>query len=427
MQDATPSRRWLERVAEPGVRARLRRSGAVLLEGPKAAGKTALAGTLAKSAVMLDRDTAMRQAATVDPNLVLDGDRPRLIDEYQLVPGLWDAVRGRIDDTGAKGQFILTGSATPDDTDPTRGRRHTGAGRIVSVRLRTLTLHELAPSPDPVSIGDLLDGIHPTPGDHGRITVPDIAATICRGGLPTNLDLSDDDANAANADYLEIIAEVDIRRLDGTARDPELVARFIRSWARNTATDAALTTIGRLGDDHPLSIATVHAYTTALRRLFITEDQPAWAPRLRSRVRLHKTPKRHLADPGLAAAALRTEPSRLLGPEIGTLGFLFESQVVHDLRVHADANNATVMFYRDNKDLETDAIIEDRTGRWIAAEVKLGPSAIDAGAATLLALKAKVDDDTRARCGALVVVTTDSPTYRRDDGVLVASAAALGP
>lgn len=419
--------RWVDRTVTPAILDRLRRSGAVLIEGPKASGKTSLARTLTNSEVMLDRNIAMRTAAAIDPTLVLDGAPPRLIDEYQIVAGLWDAVRGRIDDTGAKGQFILTGSATPDDSDTSTGRSHTGAGRIVTVRLRTLTLNELAPSPAPVSLADLLSGIHPEAGDHGRIIVPDLATRICRGGLLVTIGLSDDDAMAANTDYLDILAEVDIARVDGIARDPDLVTRFIRSWARNTATDAALTTMARLGSDHTLTDATVQSYVRALRRLFLIEDQPAWKPGLRSRVRLATTPKRHLGDPGLAAAALGTDPDQLLGPEIETLGFLFESQVVHDLRVHADLHRANVAFYRDNKGLETDAVVVDHNGRWVAFEVKLGPAAIDAAAATLLNLHAKVDDVVRERCGALVVISTDTPTYRRDDGVLVTSAAAVGP
>lgn len=422
-----PAGTWIDRIATHQIHDRLRRTGGVLIEGPKACGKTALARRFTASEVLLDRDTAMRQAAEATPELVLDGPSPRLLDEYQLVPGLWDAVRGRIDDTGAKGQFILTGSATPDDADPVSGRRHTGARRIAPVRLRTLTLHELAPSPYAVSLARLLAGDPPDPGDHGRITVPDLAVHICRGGWPNSLDLDDNDAAEANTDYLDMVAEVDIERVDGVHRDPELVRRFIRSWARNSATDASLASLAQVGDDHVIAQDTRQSYRRALGRLFIIEDQPAWKPALRSRIHLRSTPKRHLADPSLAAAALGTDPDRLCGPEIETLGFLFESQVVHDLRVHADRHRADVTFYRDNKGLEIDAIVEDRGGRWAAFEVKLGPRAVDGAATTLLALHGKVATAARDRCGALVVVTTDTPTYTRPDGVLVTSAAALAP
>lgn len=408
------------RVVEGLVTSRLKTHGGVLITGPKAVGKTTTALTFAASDVRLDQDRAALTAARIDPRIILDGAVPRLIDEYQLVDGLWEAVRGRIDDLGKKGLFLLTGSATPEE-----GRRlHTGARRIAPVSMRTMTLLERGLSSGAVSIGALLDG-EPAPRVADGIGVPEAAEALCIGGWPDNLDLGLDQALEANADYLEMIVHTDIRRVDGVKRDPGGVSRLITSYARNVATDAALRTIGRAAE-RPLSETTLHDYLNALRRLFLIEDQESWSPSLRSRIRLAATPKRHLADPSLAVAALGATPERLLGPEIELLGFLFESQVVHDLRVYAEPHRASVRFYRDNKGLEVDAVVEARDGRWIAVEVKLGQYRIDEGARKLLALRRKLTDEVVGRCGALVVVGADTPTYTRPDGVVVTSVAALG-
>lgn len=393
----------------------------MLLTGPKAVGKTTTARRFAASEVRLDRDPAALAAARADPRLVLDGATPRLIDEYHLADGLWNAVRGRVDDLGDKGLFLLTGSSTPED-DPTS---HSGARRIAPVAMRTLTLLERGLSSGAVSVRALLEGdavAAPAPG----LDVSQAIEALAVGGWPDNLDLSVDDALDANADYLDVIVNTDIRRVDGVRRDPDGVRRLLSSYARNVATDASLRALGRAAET-PLSEATLHDYLGALRRLFLIEDQPAWKPRLRSRIRLAGTPKRHLADPSLAVAALGATPKRLLGPEIELAGYLFESQVVHDLRVYAQASRGIVRFYRDNKGLEVDAIIEARDGRWIGVEVKLGVARIDEAARNLLAMRAKLSAEAGDLCGALLVVVADTPTYTRPDGVVVTSLAALGP
>lgn len=409
------------RVVEQQIAARLRTHGAVLINGPKAAGKTTTARWFAASEVRLDRDRAWLVAAQLDPNLVLDGEHPRLIDEYQLADGIWNAVRGRVDDLGRKGLFLLTGSATPqrDQAD------HTGARRIAPVTMRPMSCYERGISSGEVSIASLLDGHEPDFGQHG-LTVREAIEAVAIGGWPDNLGLTLADALDANVDYLHMMVNTDIHRVDNVRRDPDGVRSVLASYARNVATDATLRTIGRCSES-PMSEATLHAYLRAVRRLFLIEDQPAWKPNLRSRVRVAATPKRHLADPSLAVAALAATPQRLLSTEIELAGFLFESQVIHDLRVYAEAQRAGVRYYRDNKGLEVDAIVEAPDGRWIAMEVKLGHQRVDEGAANLLALRGKVAESTRARCGALVVVVADSPTYRRPDCVLVTSLAALGP
>ncbi len=410
-----------ERIVEKLVEARLRTHGGVLLTGPKAVGKTTTARCFAASEVRLDQDTAALTAAQTDPRLVLDGEPPRLIDEYQLAPGIWNAVRGRIDDHGGKGLFLLTGSSTPESEE----RSHTGARRIAAIRMRTLTLFERGLSSGAVSVGALLDGSPAEPEPH-RLSVTEAIEALSIGGWPDNLTLTPADALDANADYLDTIVHTDVHRVDGVRRDPDGLRRLLASYARNTATDASLRTIARTAE-RPLGETTLHDYLRALGRLFLIEDQASWKPQLRSRVRLAATPKRHLADPSLAVAALGATPERLLGPEIELAGFLFESQAIHDLRVYAQPHRGEVRFYRDNKGLEIDAIVETADGRWLAAEIKLGHHRVDEGARNLLALRAKLSPAANAACGALLVVVADSPTYMRPDGVLVTSIVSLGP
>jgi hypothetical protein len=410
-----------KRIVEELIARRLGTHGAVIITGPKAVGKTTTARMFAASEVRLDQDRAARTAAETDPRLVLEGEHPRLIDEYQLAAGMWDAVRGRIDDLGKKGLFLLTGSATPED-DPAH---HTGARRIAPVPMHTMTFLERDLSTGHASVGDFLNGDPVRSGPH-ELTVSNAIEAIAVGGWPDNLDLTPLEAMDANADYLDMIVHTDVHRVDGVRRDPDGVRRLLASYARNVATEASLRTIGRTAED-ALSEPTLHDYLRALKRLFLVEDQENWRPSLRSRVRLAATPKRHLCDPSLAVAALGATPERLLGPEIELAGFLFESQVVHDLRVYAQPHRATVRFYRDNKGLEVDAVVESTNGRWGAFEIKMGHYRAEEGARNLLALRDKLTDEVNARCGALVVVVADSPTYTRPDGVIVTSIAALGP
>jgi uncharacterized protein len=410
-----------ERIVERLLEARLRTHGAVLLTGPKAVGKTTTARCFAASEVRLDQDRAALTAARTDPRLLLDGDPPRLIDEYQLADGVWNAVRGRIDDLGGKGLFLLAGSSTPE----TEARSHTGARRIAAVRMSTMTLLERGLANGAVSVGALLAG-SPIEADTHRLTVTEAIEALAIGGWPDNLGLAAADALDANADYLDVIVHADIHRVDRVRRDPDGVRRLLASYARNVASDASLRAIARSAE-RPLGESTLHDYIRVLERLYLIEDQPAWKPALRSRVRLAATPKRHLADPSLAVAALGATPQRLLGPEIELAGFLFESQAIHDLRVYAQPHRGEVRFYRDNKGLEVDAIVEAADGNWLAAEIKLGHHRVDEAARNLLALREKLSPAAKAACGALLVVVADSPTYMRPDGVLVTSIASLGP
>jgi len=403
--------------------ARLSAVGAVVVEGPKACGKTLTARQLAASEVLLDVDANARQAIAVDPALVLDGPTPRLLDEWQIEPAIWNHVRRAIDARSEPGQFILTGSAVPAD-DITR---HTGAGRIGRLRMRPMSLFESGASSGGIMLAELLEGRMNSSADPG-LTVADIAEEVSRGGWPGLRGRSARSALLAVRDYLDEIARVDVSRVDGTHRDPGRVARLLASLARNVGTHAAATTLAKDagGADGPLKDDTVRDYLAALERLMVVEDQPAWAPHLRSSHRLRTAPKRHFVDPSLAVAALRATPARLLG-DLNLLGFLFESLVVRDLRVYAQAADARVSQYRDSGGLEVDAIVEAGDGRWLAFEVKLGHGQIDDAAASLLRFAARVDT---ARCGApalLGVIVATGYGYRRKDGVAVIPIGALGP
>lgn len=416
---------YVDRVTDGELEQLLRTSGAVVVEGPKACGKTATARRHAASEVLLDVDAAARRAAELDPSLVLDGATPRLIDEWQVVPGVWNHTRRRVDDRALPGQFILTGSASPAD-DVTR---HSGAGRIARLRMRPMSLHETGHANGDVSIRAALEGGLAVRSADPGLALTDVAECVCTGGWPALLQASLETALRWNRDYVEEIRRTDIRQVDGVARDPERVGRVLRSLARNVATEATTTTIAADagGADGPLKDDTVRDYVTALERLMVIEHQPAWSPQLRSRSQLRRSPKRHLVDPSLAAAALRATPARLLA-DLSTLGLLFESLVVRDLRVYAQPADAVVTHYRDNTGLEIDAIVDTGDGRWLGFEVKLGgDDAIDAAASALLRFADRVDNAHAGEPALLAVIVATGYGYVRDDGIAVIPIGALGP
>lgn len=411
------------RVVDGELATRLASSGAVVVEGPRACGKTSTARQVAASEVLLDVDETAREAVAVDPTLVLAGDVPRLIDEWQIEPSIWNHIRRAIDDRGEPGQFILTGSAVPMD-DITR---HTGAGRLTRLRMRPMTLFETGHATGTASVEGLLNGERPAGPDPG-LSVRDLVERVAVGGWPGHLGLEVPAALQAVRDYLEEIRRVDVRRVDDTRRDPERVGRLLRSIARNVATEAPATTLAAdvAGSDGGLHDDTVRDYYTALERLMIVEDQPAWAPHLRSRSILRRSPKRHFVDPSLAVAALRASPERLL-EDLSLFGLLFESLVIRDLRVHAQAADGRVYHYRDNTGLEVDAIVEAADGRWAAFEVKLGVGHAERGAERLIRFAQRVDTRRSGEPTALVVVTGTGYGYVREDGVVVVPVGSLGP
>jgi len=420
--DPKPSLDYRPRVADAELAARLAATGAVVIDGPRGCGKTETARQAAASEVRLDVDDEARAAGLLAPALLLDGDRPRLIDEWQLVPAIWNQVRREVDATGGRpGQFILTGSAVPTD-DVTR---HSGALRFSRLRMRPMSLAEAGYSTGDISLKDLLDGAEPRAVDPG-LTINDLAERITVGGWPNLQDRTIDEALIALRGYLDETRRVDLVRVDGIGRDPENVARVLRSLARNVATGASAREIAADvgGAEGPIDHHTVLAYLAALSRIFVVEDLPAWSPGLRSRTILRGAPTRHFVDPSLAVAALGTTPDRLLR-DVETLGFLFESLVVRDLRIHAQALDGSVFHYRDSTDLEADAIVECRDGAWAAFEVKLGQGGIDRAAESLLRVAARVDPAKHGKPAVLGVITGWGYGYRRPDGVAVIPIGAL--
>lgn len=414
---------YYPRIADRELVSRLESAGAVVIEGPKACGKTVLARQIARSEILLDIDANARQAIAVDPNLVLAGDVPRLIDEWQIEPTIWNHIRRAVDERRAVGQFIMTGSAVPAD-DITR---HTGAGRISRLRLRTMSLQETHHSSGGASLQKLLTGEFAACPDPG-LNLKDVIELICHGGWPGNIGLSNNAHLTAQRDYLEEIQRVDITRVDGVRRDPNNVGRVIRSLARNVATLVSARTIAADagGADGPLDDDTVREYLSALQRLMIYEEQPAWSPHLRSRSILRKSPKRHFVDPSLAVAALGATPELLLG-DLKLLGTLFESLANRDLSIYGRANDASVYHYRDNTGLEVDAIVENRLGDWCAFEVKLGTGQVDEAAASLLKFRDRIDVDKSKAPATLGVIVSSGYGFMRKDGVAVIPIGALGP
>lgn len=411
------------RVVDTELANRLASTGAVVIEGPKACGKTATARQHAASEVLLDVDENARRAVAIDPGLVLAGAVPRLIDEWQIEPAIWNHIRRTVDKRGAPGQFILTGSAVPAD-DITR---HTGAARLTRLRMRPMTLSEAGHSTNVASLQGLLTTGIGSVADPG-LPLSLIVERLAVGGWPGLQRHAVPDALQAVRDYLGEIRRVDIGRVDQVRRDPEKVGRLLRSLARNVATCVAVSTLAADtgGADGALTNNTVHEYLAALERLMIIEDQPAWAPHLRSRSRLRNAPKRHFVDPSLAVAALRATPERLLG-DLELLGCLFESMVVRDLRVYAQHADAEVYHYRDNTGLEVDAIVQSADGRWAAFEVKLGHGQIDEAAANLLKFGERVDTAKSGAPATLGVIVATGYGYRRHDGVAVIPFGAMGP
>jgi uncharacterized protein len=372
----------------------------------------------------LDVDGQARSAAKLTPDLVLIGETPRLIDEWQRVPEIWDHIRRAVDERQAQGQFILTGSMIPGDEKV----RHSGAGRIARLTMRPMSLYETGESTGEVSLSALLSG-ESYVGSRSEITVPDIADLISVGGWPLNLGRSDPVAIRANRDYLGEVARMDLWAVEGIRRAPQKVRRVLQTLGRNVATEMKVAKVAADtgGVDGPLDRATVDKYLAALERLFLLETQPPWATHLRGRARLRQAHRIHFVDPSLAVAALRATPDQLRG-DLNFLGFLFESLVVRDLRIYGQAIDAQVCHYRDSDQLEVDAIVESGTGEWAAFEVKLGDTErIDEGARNLLRFAAKVDTSKCGEPAVLGIITATEYGYAREDGVVVIPIGNLGP
>ena len=402
---------YIARIADAQLEAALRRQGGVLIQGPKGCGKTETASRQAGSILNVETDPSVPLAMATDPRLLLDGEAPRLVDEWQLHPRLWDFARHEIDRRKAKGQFIFTGSTAPG----VNATRHSGAGRFARLTMSTMTLFESGESDGSVSLRDVVAGKSPafaTP----PLEFADLANRMCRGGLPYNMDLSLEDAIQNVRDYMQTVAGVDIHTVGDVTRDSERVRRVLRSIARAVATELNLQTIAT---DVEVSRDTARDYLDALSQIFVSVDQPAWSTHLRSKATLRKSPKRHLADPSFAMAVLERGPHHLM-QDPRYFGQLFESLVVHELRA---LTGKTVYHARLNTKLEVDAVVSfDDVD--LLVEVKLGytPEILDHAADTLKRFADQLEQET-----VLLIVTSGGPVHRRADGVIVAPIGALGP
>ncbi len=410
---------YLSRLCDIELQLALQSSGAVLIEGAKWCGKTSTASKAAASVLyMQDPDNAgsYQSVAGAKPSLLLRGETPRLIDEWQMAPVLWDAVRFEVDKRGEPGQFILTGSAVPSDNVIA----HTGTGRISRLMMRPMSLFESLESNGAISLRALFNGQQGDVGAVSDLSIEQIAFVLCRGGWPASIKLRGSTALRMALDYVEAVINYDVSRVDEVEKNPERVRVLLRSLARNIATTANYQTIQEdiEATDTTVSDRTISSYMNALRRIFVVEDLPAWAPSLRSKTAIRTSVKRHFVDPSIATGVLRTNPQGVLN-DFPFFGFLFEALCTRDIRVYAQANDGDVFHYRDKSGLEADLIVRLRDGRWAALEVKLGAKQIDEAAKNLLALQARVDREKMGEASFLMIVTGGQFAYRRSDGIWV--------
>ena len=423
---------YRKRICDELLRLQLECSGAVLVEGAKWCGKTCMAEQQAASVIRLqdpDRAEAYRLMLGAQPSRLLEGAQPRLIDEWQDAPALWNGVRLYVDRHGGFGHFILTGSATPRRNDLDGPPRHSGTGRIARLRLRPMTSWESGESNGMVSLSSLFAGMHDLDGSC-EMKLEQLAFAICRGGWPVAVTAkSDKVARQQSVNYVQAIAEEDVQQVDGVERNPTRVMLLLRSLARNVSTMAANATLLEdiRANDMSASDKTIAQYLNALERIFAVENVPAWMPSLRSKTAIRTAAKRQFVDPSIAAAALKVKPAALL-EDVKTCGFLFESMVTRDLRVYAQTLDGEVCHYRDKSGLEADLIVRLPDGRWGAVEVKLGTWQIEEAAANLLKLKNKVNLEKVGEPAFLMVVSGTCPyAMRRPDGVLVVPVGCLKP
>lgn len=413
---------YRKRVADDILKRKLEGKGAVLIEGPKWCGKTTTAEQIAASILYMDDPEKKEQNLTMselNPKRLLKGAVPRLIDEWQLAPKLWDTVRFEVDHRGELGQFILTGSAVPADT---KEITHSGTGRFTWLTMRPMSLYESGDSTGDISLKVLFENTEEVDGT-ANLSLDRLAFLICRGDWPQAIDMRDEIALDQARDYYDAVVHSDINRADHVQKNPERVKRLMRSYARNQGGQVPNTVIAQdiaANDESPISEETVASYLDALRKIFVVEDMPAWNPNLRSKTAIRSSDTRYYIDPSIAAAALGVGPTDLLN-DLKTFGFLFETLCVRDLRVFADALNGEVYHYRDKDGQECDAVIHLRNGKYGLIEMKLGgDKLIEEGAKSLKAMQKKIDTEKMKSPSFLMVLTgIGDYAYRRHDGVCV--------
>jgi len=406
---------YLNRFADEALAGCLQNSGAVLIEGTKGCGKTETAKRMSGSIVRFDADEQVRIKMEIDPGSVLVGSTPRLLDEWQEYPQIWNYVRHEVDERKLKGQFILTGSATPDE----KVKRHSGAGRFSVIKMRPMSFYEKGWATGEVSLASLMRGeaavSGPVPFDIGELS-----EKITLGGWPGLIGESAAGGLRFASDYVSLIAEADLSRISDKRRDPYKVMRLIQSLARNISTEAAITTLSRDtgGSNADLDDETTAEYLSVLERLMVVDNLPAWNTHIRSSDMLRKSPKRHFTDPSLAIGALGLSIDKLTG-DLNYFELLFESLAIKDLRIYADAGSGKVFHYRDSRGVEIDSIVEYADGTWGAFEIKLGIGAVDEAAGNLLKFASKIDTSKTKAPAALTVLTGNGFAHRRPDGVNV--------
>lgn len=414
--------KYLQRITDLLLTRKLRAKGAVLIEGPKWCGKTTTAKQFAKSILDLENPSVLKQSSQIielKPEALLDGATPRLVDEWQSLPSIWDAVRSEVDNRAEPSQFILTGSSVLPDATATI---HSGTGRFAYVKMRTMSLFESGESSGEVHLGELFNGKEIDICEN-HLSIDDIAYLTCRGGWPWATLIDKDSSLEQAFDYFDSVVNNDIQRVDGTNRSPERAKLLLRSYARNVSQQVSIATIRKdmmSNDSQTLSEDTVADYLSALKKLFVVEDLPAWNPNLRSKAAIRTSNTLHFVDPSIGTAALGLGATNLIN-DIQTFGLFFEDLVVRDLRVYSEALGGTVSHYRDSRGLECDAVIHLRDGRYALLEVKLGGAQnIEEGAKNLLTLANDINTEKMPKPSFVaVVIGVGKYAYTRKDGVLV--------
>lgn len=415
------------RVIDETIEQYLKTFGAICIEGPKWCGKTWTSSHHSNSEIYIGDPSGNfqnRTLAQMSPELVLDGKSPRLIDEWQEVPPLWDAVRHKVDESGGKGQFILTGSATPNH----KGIMHSGAGRIARIKMHTMSLYESGDSSGEISLAELCNGNF-TPTMTGEVRLNDLIECIIKGGWPANVDIPAEQAALLPLQYIDAIIEDDVYRIDGVKRNKEKMKLLLRSLARNestTVTNSVLAKDIKEIDDVNIDKDTVAEYLDIFKRLFIIDNQRPFAANIRSSVRVKQAEKRHFCDPSIACALLKATPHMLIN-DLQTLGFLFEALCERDLKIYAESFGASLYHYQDYDNKKIDAVIELSNGEWCAFEIKLGANQIDEAAKNLLDINKKIEKDPKGKPAKVlcVICGLSNAAYKRPDGVYVVPITAL--
>lgn len=419
---------YKKRIADDKIERYLKLFGAISIEGPKYCGKTWAGRYHSNSEILLHKTTGEQsnnvELAKMSPSIVLEGEKPRLIDEWQEATNLWDEIRIDVDKTGLKGQYILTGSSTPNR----EGIAHSGAGRYGKIHLRTMSLYESGDSTGNISLEDLCNNKFKGKAT-GEVDLRNLAMLIIRGGWPANLKYSAKDASEAIEEYINLIINDDLYRLDGVNRDKHKVRLLLKSLARNESTTVSNMTLKKdinEKDHEDIDIDTLASYLNALDKLFLLDNDEPFSTNVRSSVRVKKSEKRHFADPSIACSLLNIREENKLINDLETFGFLFEAMVERDLKVYADSFNAKCYHYQDYQDKEIDSVIELKNGEWCAFEIKLGANQIDKAANDLLNLKKQIkDEDGKVPSVLCVICGLTNAAYQRPDGVYVVPITAL--